>query len=85
MIRHGDSSHVAGYAWNLQDRLPTIPVPLGEGDPDVGLDLQQAFDVTYDRRGYDYVLDDTAPITPPLPPDVQQWVAERLAANRPNG
>lgn len=78
VIRHGDSAHVAGYSWNLQDRLPTIPVPLGENDPDVGLDLQLAFDVTYERRGYDYILDYTAPIVPQLQPNVQQWVKERL-------
>lgn len=79
VIRHGDSVHVAGYSWNIQDHLPTIPVPLGERDPDVGLDLQKAFDVTYERRGYDYILDYTAPIIPPLSANVQRWAAERLA------
>lgn len=79
VVRHGDSAHVAGYSWNLQDRLPTLPVPLAEGDADVGLDLQQAFDITYDRRGYDYLLDYSAPIDPPLPENVQRWVDERLA------
>ena len=79
VVRHGDSAHVAGYSWNLQDLLPTIPVPLAEGDADVGLDLQQAFDITYDRRGYDYLLDYSAPIDPPLPENVQRWVDERLA------
>jgi hypothetical protein len=78
VIRHGDSAHVAGYAWNLQDHLPTIPIPLWERDADVGLDLQKAFDVTYERRGYDYILDYTAPIAPPLPANVQRWAEARL-------
>jgi hypothetical protein len=74
VIRHGDSVHVEGNAWSLQDRLPVIPIPLGEGDPDVGLDLQEAFDKTYDRRGYDYILDYNAPIQPPLTEGVHGWV-----------
>ena len=80
VIRHGDRSHVELYSWDLQDRLPVIPVPLREGDADVGLDLQQAFEMTYDRRGYDYILDYTTPIKPALPIVQQQWVAKFLDA-----
>jgi len=79
VIRRGDAAHVGGYSWNLQDRLPVIPVPLGEGDSDVGLDLQEAFEKTYDRRGYDYILDYQAAVKPPLPEEVRRWVAERVA------
>jgi hypothetical protein len=78
VIRHGDSTHVAAYTWDLDQRLPVIPVPLGEGDPDVGLDLQAAFDRTYDRRGYDYILDYAATVKPPVTADVQQWIVGRL-------
>ncbi|MDZ7617983.1 MAG: DUF4058 family protein [Patescibacteria group bacterium] len=83
VIRHGDSTHVAAYAWNLDQCLPVIPVPLGEDDPDVGLDLQAAFDRTYDRRGYDYILDYTAALKPPVTADVQRWIDERLAGTKP--
>ena len=31
------------YAWTLRDPLPTLPIPLAQGDPDVPLDLQAAF------------------------------------------
>ncbi|MBM4092411.1 MAG: DUF4058 family protein [Planctomycetes bacterium] len=79
VIRHGDGARVEGYVWNLQERLPVIPIPLAEGDPDVGLDLQDAFDTTYDRRGYDYVLDYQAQIVPTLTEAAQRWVNERLA------
>ena len=48
---------VEAYGWTLRDRLPVIPVPLADGDPDVPLDLQAAFTTTYDRAGYDYALD----------------------------
>lgn len=78
VIRHGDRAHVEVYGWNLQDRLPIIPVPLGEGDPDVGLDLQVAFDRTYDRGGYDYALDYQQTIIPALNQAGREWVEERL-------
>ena len=54
------------YSWPLERRLPTIPIPLAEGDPDVSLDLQAVFDTTYDRSGYDYALNYTKPTEPTL-------------------
>jgi len=54
------------YAWTLRDPLPTLPVPLAEGDPDVTLDLQTAFTTTYDRAGYDYSLDYGEELEPAL-------------------
>lgn len=62
------------YAWTLRDRLPTIPVPLTSGEPDVLLDLQQAFTKTYDRSGYDYALDYRRAVEPPLDASVADWV-----------
>lgn len=67
------------YSWPLDRRLPTIPIPLSEGDPDVQLDLQAVFDTTYDRAGYDYALKYSKPIDPPLSESQQAWVAEHLA------
>jgi hypothetical protein len=62
------------YAWSLRDRLPVIPVPLAVGDPDVPLDLQAAFTKTYDRSGYDYSLDYSLPVEPPLEASLSEWV-----------
>ena len=67
------------YSWPLERRLPTIPIPLAEGDPDVSLDLQAIFDTTYDRAGYDYALNYQKPIEPPLTESQQAWVAEFLS------
>ncbi len=62
------------YAWTLWHRLPTIPIPLDGDDPDVMLDLQAAFDTTYDRAGYDYSIRYDEPIAPPLSePDAMRW------------
>jgi len=62
------------YAWTLRDRLPVIPVPLASGEPDVPLDLQEAFTKTYDRSGYDYAIDYRRPIEPPLDASASDWV-----------
>jgi len=54
------------YAWTLRDRLPSIPIPLDAPDPDVHVDLQQAFTRVYDETGYDYSLDYGRTLDPPL-------------------
>jgi hypothetical protein len=67
------------YAWRLRDRLPTIPVPLKKGDPDVMLDLQAVFTTVYDRARYDLSLDYTLPLQPPLSASDKEWFRERMA------
>ncbi len=57
----------------LDERLPTITVPLFGGDADVRLDLQQAFDNVYDLRGFDLLMDYDQP--PEVPFDAAE--AER--------
>jgi hypothetical protein len=71
------------YGWTLRERIPTVPVPLAEGDPDVPLDLQSAFTLVYDRAGYDYSLDYTRPPEPPLSGGDAAWVKEILVAHSP--
>jgi len=66
------------YAWTLKDKMPTIPIPLLKGDPDVTLDLQAVFNAAYDRAGYDYSLDYSREIEPPLSPEDTKWVKECL-------
>ena len=61
------------YGWTLRDRLPTIPIPLAGDDPDVRIDLAEVFTSTYDRAGYDYSLDYTRPIQPPLSEPDARW------------
>jgi hypothetical protein len=57
------------YHWHLQNHLPRIPIPLKVGDADAALDLQAAFERTYENAGYDYALDYDAPLDPPLSDD----------------
>ncbi len=69
-----------GRAWPvlLQQKLPTIPIPLREEDPEVPLDLQAVLDSVYDLAGYDLELDYRAEPVPPLHGETARWAAELL-------
>jgi hypothetical protein len=63
----------------LSERLPVIPVPLMEPDPDTPLDLAGAFASVYDRGPYARVIDyREPPPPPPLSTNERAWVAELL-------
>lgn len=68
------------YTIRLPERLPVIAVPLLPGDGTVPLDLQAVFNRCYDtgpyRRRVHY--DDFSLLTPPLHPDVLEWVKKKL-------
>jgi hypothetical protein len=53
------------YHWKLAERMPSIPVPLANGDPDARLDLQAAFEAVYDASGYQFYLKYRRPLQPP--------------------
>ena len=59
--------------------MPTIPIPLTDGDPDVTLDLQAVFTATYDRAGYDYALKYDRAVEPPLDANRLDWIRQRLS------
>ena len=62
------------YAWPMNHRLPTIPIPLDPGDREVLLDLQAVFDTVYDEAGYDYSLSYRREMSPPFSDAELQWV-----------
>ncbi|MFQ5857966.1 MAG: DUF4058 family protein [Anaerolineae bacterium] len=63
----------------LQEPLPTVPVPLLPPDPDVPLDLGAAVAAIYERGAYDLRIDyRQPPPLPPLLPEDEAWVHERL-------
>lgn len=69
----------------LSDRLPVIPIPLAEGDPDAVLDLQAVFSEVYDRAGYDYAVDYGREVEPGLGAGEAAWVRElRPGSARPD-
>jgi hypothetical protein len=61
-------------------RLPVIPVPLLESDPDVSLDLQSIIDTIYAESRYHRTIDYTKPITPPLTEEEAAWLSSQLKA-----
>ncbi|MBI3970063.1 MAG: DUF4058 family protein [Chloroflexi bacterium] len=65
----------------LRARLPAVPVPLLEPDPDAPLDLQAAVDDCFAIVGYERLLDYTGPPPPPpLPPEDMAWIEQVLRA-----
>jgi hypothetical protein len=65
---------------SFQERLPVVPVPLDNPDPDISLDLQPMVDSIYARGRYHKSIDYSAPLTPPLSPAQDAWLKARLAA-----
>jgi uncharacterized protein DUF4058 len=68
----------------LREPLPTVPVPLLPGDPDVSLDLQSALSNIYDLLGYDLAVDYRRPLEVPLSPEDANWAQERLRDYAPS-
>jgi hypothetical protein len=62
----------------LNEKLPTVPIPLLSGDADASLDLQLALDTIYDALGYDLSVDYASPPDIPLKGEWAIWAAERL-------
>jgi hypothetical protein len=77
--------HAEAYVWSLEQPLPMIPIPLADPDPDVQLDLQQQFNLVYDRAGYDYALNYEEPPEPPLERTRERWLSQILATAQREG
>ncbi len=60
---------------SLQDRLPTIPIPLRPPDPDVALDVQELLHQIYDRARYQTYVYDGEP-EPSLSQEEADWARQ---------
>jgi hypothetical protein len=70
--------HIQADVWpiGLRERLPVLPVPLRQPDPDVPLDLQRALDTIYDESDYPLTLNyGQPPPEPPLSEEDAAWAA----------
>ncbi len=76
--------HVDYYPISLDQRLPTIKVPLRPTDTDVALNLQALLELCYEDGGYDD-LDYAAQPQPPLSEAASRWADQllRRARRRP--
>lgn len=79
--RFDERPDVLVYPWRMAESMPTIPIPLLDGDADITLNLQSVFDGVYDRVGYDYSLNYDLPLAPPADEETQAWV-DGILANR---
>ncbi|MBX9677450.1 MAG: DUF4058 family protein [Gemmataceae bacterium] len=67
------------YAWSIRDRLPTLPLPLRHPDPDLHVDLQEVFDLAFERGLYGPSLEYGRDL-PWLSAETQAWARERIQA-----
>jgi hypothetical protein len=64
------------YAWPLPHPLPQIPIPLLAPDPDIPLDLAALATRAYDQGRYGRLVDYSAELGIPLPPETLRWITE---------
>lgn len=75
LSRAGRRPKVIVWPVHLQNKLPVVPVPLLDPDPDVLLDLGEVVAAVYERGAYDIQLDyNQSPPPPPLSAEEQTWV-----------
>lgn len=68
------------YGWSLRQPLPALPIPLRGPDPDVWIDLQTTFTLTFDRNGFQRRLPYTQAPPGPLSGGDLAWARERADA-----
>jgi hypothetical protein len=78
LSRAGRRRQIEVWPIRLDQPLPTVPVPLLSGDPDVPLDLQAALTTVYTIFGYDETIDYSRPPPGRLPAKESSWVDQRL-------
>jgi len=84
LVRRGwRRRRVAVYAWTLRQKMPPIPIPLQQDEPEPTLDLQAALDLSYDRAAYQDSLDYSQALQPPARPQDADWIQELLTPLSP--
>jgi hypothetical protein len=75
LVRRGwRRRRAAVYAWTLRQPMPPIPIPLQNEEPEPTLDLQAAFNLTFDRAAYQDSLDYSQAIQPPARAEDLDWI-----------
>lgn len=66
--------HVQVWPVQLASRLPALPIPLRNPDPDASLDMNSVMANVYERGAYDVQIDYMQPVPPPeLTSEEQDW------------
>ncbi|MGB3650888.1 MAG: DUF4058 family protein [Rivularia sp. (in: cyanobacteria)] len=61
------------YAFNLQNVIPSFPLPLRSGDREPVINLQELLNEIYDVSGYDLVVDYSLEAVPALSEENKVW------------
>ena len=75
--RQPDRPNVQVWRIGLRDLLPTVPIPVRTGDPDLRLELNPLIDEVNDKGGYEHLLY-AFPPDPPLTPADAVWARQFL-------
>jgi hypothetical protein len=67
------------YSFMLRDRIPTIPIPLRQGEPEPVIDLQKLLNEVYQRARFDLAIDYSQPVKPSFSPSDTDWIAQILS------
>ncbi len=78
MSRSGKRPQADLYTFNLQDIIPTFPLPLKADDTEPIIDLQQLLNGVYERAGYDLEIDYKDDPVPSLSEDNSIWTNQLL-------
>jgi len=77
LLMRAGTRKTEAWAFNVNEELPVLPVPLVEPDPDAKLDLKIALDLIYERSLYHLSIDYTKDAPPPeFNPEIQDWIRE---------
>jgi hypothetical protein len=65
-------------SWPWRAALPTVPIPLLQGDAELAVNLQSVFQTVYEQSFCDRRLSYQEALVPPLPAADAAWAAERI-------
>jgi len=84
LLTRAGSTSTQVWAFNLEDTLPVLPVPLKSPDPDVSLILRKALKEVYTRSLYHLSINYREDPPPPaLNVEEQKWMRELLNTTLP--
>ena len=85
LVSRGDCRPQADlYAFDLQDPIPTFPLPLKEPSENVLVDLATLLQDIYEQGSFDLAIDYGQPPTPPLSSKNNDWVGQYIQLHQPN-
>jgi len=75
MLMRAGTGRTEAWAFNVEEDLPVLPVPLVAPDPDAKLDLKQALDLIYQRSLYQLSIDyQKDPPPPEFSEAIKAWI-----------